>query len=124
MENTTELTVKEALKQGYEYYGFKNVDWQNLQELDENVFNEVDESSWDNLVLFDKESKFPMMDKDDIAEIMANRAAENDSEVCNREDDEVYDAVRAVDFAEITDTINKALEVHSYRMLTDIKLVQ
>ncbi len=118
------LTVKEAIDQGYTKYGFSDKEWQNTQELHDDVFKEVEEENWEDLVLFGKESSHPNIDAKTIGELLSEHIGINDSEECARDDDEVYTTVSAMDFSDVAKKINKELEKHKYWMLTDIKLVQ
>lgn len=118
-----QLTLKEAIDQGFTHYGFADREWQMVNELDEGVFEEVDEEDWDQLVLFDKKPSFPSISKERIAEVLAQEISETDYEDSGRDDDSVYIIVKDIDYTEIADTINKDLEDCKYWGLTDIKLV-
>ncbi|NRB81994.1 MAG: hypothetical protein HRU38_25635 [Saccharospirillaceae bacterium] len=119
-----QLTVKEAIKQGYKYYGFGNKEWQTAEELDDGVFAEVDEDDWDDLVLFEKNASQPTIDSRTIANMLADYIADQDSNDCGRDDDCVYKTVEEMDFKKVAENINKELEQHKYWMITDIKLVK
>ena len=119
------LTIKEAIDQGYTKYGLEGREWQSVEDLHDDVFEEQEEANWDDLVLFEKDASYPSIDSDTIAEKLAEQIAENDAEECQRNDDDVvYNAVKAIDYTEIADKINKELEQFKYWMLTDIKLIK
>jgi len=120
----SELTVKEAIKQGYKYYGFGNKEWQTAEVLDDGVFAEVNEDDWDDLVLFEKKSSQPTIDSETIANMLADYIADNDANDCGRDDNCVFKTVEAIDFKDTANKINKELEQHKYWMITDIKLIK
>jgi len=118
-----QLTIKQAIDEGYTKYGFASRDWQTTQDLHDDIFDEVEPEDWDDIVLFEKESTTPSISAKEIAELLSDYIGDNDSEECMREDEQIYDAVKAIDFTDISEKINKAMESHKYWMLTDIKLV-
>jgi hypothetical protein len=118
-----ELTVKEAIEQGYEYFGVDGPDWQSLQELgDIDCELELDPDFLDDKNLFTKNSYSPSMSKQEIAELLADIIAVNHSEETGDDTDDVFDIVNGLDFTETANMINNALEKKRYYTLTDIKL--
>lgn len=118
------LTVKEAIEQGFTMYGYAKTEEQKAQKLTIDVFKEEPEHKQKLLVLFDKHNSCPSTTTEEISEILSERIGLNDEEECYRDNDDVYVTVSEIDFTEIVKTINKALEKHSYWMITDIKLVK
>lgn len=118
------LTVKEAIAQGYTKYGYSNKEWQHAHDLDDILGNHLSDDSWEDLVLFEKESKSSTIDERQIADLLSDYIGEHDSEACARDDDRVYDAILKMDFSETAAKINKELEQHNYYMLTNIKLIK
>lgn len=116
-----ELTVKEAINQGYTKYGFGSREWQTTEDLHDDIFNEVKEEDWPDLFLFSKESDFPSITATQIADRLSDSIAEDDCDESGRPDGEVYDTVAAIDYTEIAAKINDALKKHEYWMLTNIK---
>jgi hypothetical protein len=118
-----ELTIKEAIEQGYEKYGFLDKEWQTTNELSDLDPND-DKENFEDIVLFEKNSSQPTIDDETIANMLADYIADQDSHDCGRDDDSVYKTVAAMDFKDIAAKINKELEQHEYWMITDIKLVR
>lgn len=119
-----ELTVREAIKQGYTMYGFASRDWQYLNELHDDVFSEVEEHEHKDLVLAEKNPNYPTISAETIAERLADQVADSYNMICNSDDDAVYNTVAEIDYSAIATKINKELEQHKYWMLTDIKLTK
>ena len=119
-----QLTVKEAIEQGYTKYGFESKEWQHLEDLHNDIFEEIDEDDFDDLVLVEKVGQAPIFSVKEMSEILSERIGENDNEQCARDSDEVYTTVAAIDYTDIVNKINKELEQHRYWMLTKIKLVK
>ena len=124
MKDTNRLTIKEALDQGYEYYGFHSHEWQTLNELHEDLRRELEEEgrSIEDVRLFGKEVECPKISSKELADVVSDYIGDQDSDICMRDDDRVYETVLEVDFTDIADHINNKLQQHSYRMLTDIGL--
>ena len=118
-----QLTLKQAIEQGYTHYGFAHREWQHAEELHDDLFKEVEEGDHENLVLFEKKPSYPSISKENIAERLAEYISDNDYEECHRDDECVYTSVKGMDFSEVANTINEALKVHKYWMLTDIKIL-
>ena len=118
------ITLKEAIEQGYKYYGFSDREWQQTYELHDDIFQEVGEDYWDDLVLFDKESEQPLITSKQIADLLSDSIGEQDSCESGREDDVVYEAVNSVSYTEIAKTVNDALKPCEYWKLTDIKIIR
>lgn len=119
-----QITLKEAIEQGYTKYGFTEREWQSTNDIHDGVFQEVDEEYWDSLVLFDKQSEQPSITSKQISDLLADSIGEQDACESGREDDAVYEAVNSVNYTEIAKTVNEALKPCEYWRLTDIKLVQ
>ncbi len=127
MSNKKELTVAEAISEGYTRYGFANREWQttnDLEDLRNEISEGVDDVNWDHIVLFGKESSRPTINTKQIADLLAESIGEDDAQETGRDDDAVWDTILALNFDEVTNRINKALEQHEYWMLTDIKLIK
>ena len=123
MKKIKELTIKEAIKQGYTKYGFQNREWQLVNDLSD-ALTEIEEDEWEDIVLFQKKSLQPKISKERIAELLSDNIGDEDSDESGRDDDCVYETVKAIDFTDIAEKINKELEQHEYWTLTDIKLVR
>lgn len=118
------LTVKEAIKQGYKYYGIEGWEWQSCKDLNEDVFEEVNEDHHENIRLFEKEAQVTSISEDAIAEIISDHVSVLADEDCYRDDDRILLAIVGLDYSDITNKINNKLAEYKHYMLTDIKIVR
>jgi hypothetical protein len=124
MEQQT-LTIKEAFEQGYLYFGYADREWQTLNDIDAEIFDDEDLiDELDNLRLFDKEPKTHTIDVTTVASLLADHISDAADEECYREDNDIHDTVTSLDFTETTNQINKALENKIWYILTDIQLIR
>lgn len=119
-----ELTVKQALEQGYTHYGFKDREWQSVSKLHDNVFEELDEHEYEEVVLFEKSFNVLHTSEQDVSEIIAESVSYNYSQECASDEDNVYSDIIDLDFSGIVKQINDKMKDHKYWMITDIKLVR
>lgn len=121
---TEQLTVKEALEQGYTKCGYAGTEWQSaldITELDESDF--VKEDWRGELVLMSKQSSHPTFSVDQIKELLAETISERHSDETGDDTDNVYDTIMALDFTATADMIEKALSGCPFWWVTDIRLV-
>jgi len=117
------LTIKEAFKRGYTKYGFSGLEWQNIHDISDLNLN-VDAEDLKDLVLFEKASTNFVMESENIAEIVSEAIADKENEESGRDNNEVYEAIKKIDYTDITKKINIELKKHSYWKLTEIMLVK
>lgn len=115
-----QLTVKEALEQGYEYYVYDDDGYQALKHI-----SDMDmDFTRDDISIINKDSYSPAgLDAKSIAETLAEII--NDAHVWDSGDDtdQVYDAIIAIDFRDVEERIDQALGKLIYYRSSDIKLV-
>lgn len=119
-EHKGQLTVKEALEQGYKYCGFAGKEWQmliSIEDLTEEDFNE------DTYVLAGKEALSYVTSVESIADLIADSISDNEADESGRDDDEVYKGLKGLDYTGVVEMINKELKKHGYRTFTYIKLI-
>jgi len=116
MEN---LTIKEALSQGYTKCGDNKKEWQTLDDISE--LGKEDFVDRD-IVLAEKESFSPSISEDKIKELLADYISDEWYERCPDDTDEVYNKVSEVDVTDVTKRINENLSDKKAWMLTSIKL--
>lgn len=116
----TEMTIKEAISQGYDYCGKHANEWQSLTPIED--LKDIDIADGD-LYLADKEGSTFKFGKDQIAELLSDVIGDNESQETGRDTEDIYDAIKAIDFSETEKLINDALSKHRSYKLTDIKLV-
>lgn len=124
MNMEQKLTVQQALEQGYKYYVYGDVnEWSPALRIEGEGFIQWERGP----MLTGKEpSMHPGIDKDSIAELIAENIACNWSDESGDDTDEVYDIVKALDYTAVADMINAALSEKKIRAyeVTDIKLIK
>lgn len=117
-----QLTREEALKEGYAYCGYPDIEWQHLKSIEEIDF----EKEHKELYLFSKESDQPGIDAAYLRDIISDQMEDQWSDDTGDDTNTVYDRIKSIDLSEFEPLINKILssvnDIKSYR-LTDIKLV-
>lgn len=117
-----QLTVKEALKQGYTKYCFNSDGFQGLKDID----GEIDPSDFEreDIRIVNKEPYSPHgMSSKDIAELIAEHIECNHVDDSGDDTEQVYDAIKEIDFTDAENKISEALSKLHYYRATDIKLV-
>jgi len=120
--NMEQLTVKEALEQGYVYYVYSDDGYQKLKDI-----TDVNNIDFDRAVrLVDKNPYHPAgIDKESLMDMIAEHIYLNHESESGDDTDSVYDAIKAIDF-DFTDVINKihtALSNLNYYKAVNIRLV-
>lgn len=118
------LTIKEALEQGYEYYLHPSTSWQTLNDIldaQQDVFEDNPDAE---IFLADKKPLHPTsLSSDDIAEFLAEFICENHSFETGCDDtNDIYDAIKGIDFSEVSNKIDDALKSFTYHAMTNIRL--
>ena len=114
---TTTITQKEAIKQGYTFCGVHANEWQCLTPIED---LEPIDFERGNLFLAEKKGTAFAFGKDQISELLADVISDNESDDSGRDDSEIYDGIKAIDFTETENKINEVLEKHLRYKLTDI----
>lgn len=118
MNNTTHsLTVKEAIEQGYKYAGQDGHDYQIVTPLDDIDFEE--KKPW---YLFDKESSTPSIDPKYLCELIADRMESDWGDETNDDTEQVFNAIKKLDFEPFAKMLNDAVSHVEAWTLTKIKL--
>ncbi len=115
-----ELTVKEALEQGYEYYVYDSDGWQSLKDISDMDMN------WDrdDISLVNKDPSHPFgLDAKYIAETLAEIISINYSDESGFDGDDVYDAIKDLDLSETENKINESLSKINHYRSSGIKLI-
>lgn len=115
-----QLTIKEALEQGYEYCVHNSEDIQRLIGISD--IEEIDFVK-DDIRIVDKDPKHPTgISSKDLADMIAEQLQCDYNEVVDDEDS-VYDVIKKLDFTEMENKIIAALSEINYYPVTDIKLI-
>jgi len=113
------LTQSEAIAQGYSLCGVKDKEFQHLHTISE--LNEVDFDT-DNYVVADKEPTHLSIDGESICDMIIDSVM--GSSDFDDDTDSIPDAIKeAVDWDEISEKINTALQARPYYYLTKINLI-
>lgn len=115
------LTVKEALEQGYVYFGQDKGEYQHLHSIE--GITDAD-FEFGPVMLAEKEPYYtPSVSGESIAELLADHIANWNGDETGDDTDDVYDIVNALDFTTAANAINKALQNKKYYKLTSIQLI-
>lgn len=115
-----QLTVKDAIEQGYEHFVYNSDGYQSLKEL---TSNDIDWSR-DDIYVVGKEPLHPKgLTANELADFIGDRLEADYYEITGSDSNSVYDAIIEVDFSDIEMRINKALEKVNYYEATKIKLI-
>lgn len=118
MENT--LTVKEAIEQGYEHYLVDKGEYGHLRDISD--FE--DETEDEVFLLADKEYSHPKgLPNGELQEMLADNIWDNYCSDTGCDTNEVYDLIKAIDFSDVSERIDKALESVKYKRATKIRLI-
>lgn len=120
MELQKTMTVKEAVKQGFEYYVYDSDGWQSLKEISDMGMN------WnrDDIKLVNKESNHPFgLDAKYIAETLAEIISVNYSDETGYDGDDVYDVIKDLDLSQTEKLIEEALSKINHYRSSGIKLI-
>lgn len=115
-----QLTVEEALEQGYEYYVYDDDGWQSLKDISDM------EMDWnrDDISLVNKEPHHPFgLDAKYIAETLAEIISINYADESGYDGDAVYDAIKELDLSQTESLIYNALSKITHYKSSGIKLV-
>lgn len=117
----TELSIKEALEQGYTKYCFNMDGFQGLKDI-KDVFDE--DLARSDIRLVEIEPYSPAgISSVDIAELLAEHIECNHVDESQDDTEQVYDAIKKLDFTDAENRIAEALSKLHYYRATDIKLI-
>lgn len=116
-----ELTVSQAIAQGYTLYGYADRDYQSLYNLAD-IQPQDFEYAPQSLVLAGSEPQYMSIDGESIWDFVQDSVLAN-SEICDDTDDIAALLKSEIDWEEIAQKINTALQKKPYYFLTQIKLV-
>lgn len=122
-----QLTVKEALEQGYTHWGYDNRDFQHLSRLEGLMEGDFKDGPafelYGYIVLAQKEPYYLSISSDTVQEIISDHIMSQDN-YCDDDFNTVPDALKEVEgWDEFAVKINAKLKEHPYWYLTQIKLI-
>lgn len=116
-----QLTVNEALEQGYDKFCFNSDGFQGLHDIcdaEQSDFERAD------IRIIDKTPFTPSgISAEDIAEMLAEHIEVNHYDNTQDETEAVYKAIKKIDFSDAEAKINEVLLSMFYYRATDIKLI-
>ena len=115
-----QLTVEQAIAEGFEYAGHKDVGWQNYVEISDMHEQDLKDDSY---YLVSKEKDHPSISAEMIKDLITDDV---DCRFCDEtgcDDSTVSDALHDVDFSAIAKEVNEALSVIWSSKITDIQLI-
>lgn len=115
------LTKKEAIEQGYDHCGKINEEWQHLHKVEE--MEEIDFINDDDWYLAEKDGHPFYFSKEQIAELLSDVIGDNESQNSGRDTEDIYEAIKAIDFSHTENQIQEVLDKFLVYRLTDIKLI-
>jgi len=118
-EEQKQLTVKEALEQGYEKFCYANEGFQALHDIKE--ANEQDFAR--GVEIISKEPFYAGIDADSLKELIAEDIECNWVDQTGDDTEQVFNAVKELDFTDMAKMINDKLNAIPYYRSTGIKLV-
>lgn len=117
-----ELTVKEALEQGYRLYVYSDThEFSNALSI-----NKPGYIQWERgPMLLEKEPSLrPYISKETIAEILSEHVYSDWGDRSGDDNDELADIVQKLDYTPVATMVNDAVsKIHAYEV-TDIKLIK
>jgi superfamily I DNA and RNA helicase len=116
-----QLTVKEALEQGYTKYIYADGGFQIVSDIEH-----IDNEDFDrgDILIIEKDPYHPEgISSKDIAEMFADHLEQQHSFESGDDTAQVYEAIKELDFTEAENKITEALSKLDYYRATDIRLV-
>lgn len=118
-----QLTVKEAIQQGYGYCFIIGTDWKELKELSDLTDDEFDHE----LVLAEKEPSYPLVpSNEDLLGLLAEHIISKHIETTGRTADigEIEDEIKKIDLGDLHEKLSNAASIGCYYKSTVIRLVK
>ena len=117
-----ELSIKDALEQGYTKYCFNSDGFQGLLDISGNI--DPSDLAREDIRIVEKEPYSPAgISSKDIAELLAEHIESNHMDDSGDDTEQVFDAIKELDFTDAEHKIGEALSKLKYYRATDIKLI-
>jgi len=120
-----QLTVKQALEEGYTHFVYASDGYQAIKGIEDVLKDEkAIDFSRDDIYIVSKEPFHPSApDNEELKDLIAEHVWVNHHDNTGDDTDAVFDAVKAIDFNDISERIQSALNGLNYYHQTNIKLV-
>lgn len=112
-----ELTIKQALEQGYKYCGYDN-GWQSLMEIEDIAFYECD-----GLFVYSKQSLSPSVSAEEVSDLISDLVCHDHYEDSGDDTNGVLNLVKSIDFDKTAGMINEKLSEYKWWRQTNIRLI-
>lgn len=114
------LTVKEALEQGYEYFVYPADGYQTISKLG------IDEPDFNRRIMLCKKEPFhpSAPDNEELKDLLAEHVWDNHHGNTGDDTDAVYDAVKEIDFSDVSGRIQSKLNELNYYRQSEVELVK
>lgn len=117
-----QLTIKEALGEGYTKVGTDASGWQHLHDIED--LSSADFNGRTKYLLAQKDDQYHLRDHEDLAELIADRISDDYADETGCDDvNDIFEQIKAIDFSAVTDKINEVMNRFPYWGLTDIELI-
>jgi hypothetical protein len=118
----TQLTIAEALAEGFTKVGTDTTGWQHLHELSDMTAADFDGRT--KYFLFTKEAQYCMRETKDFADMVADRISDDYADETGSDDvKDIFEEIKALDFSSITQKINFVMSSYPYWTKTSIELI-
>lgn len=119
-----QLTVKQALEEGYTHFVYANDGYQAIKSIEEYSKSGDIDFTREDIRLVDKTPFHPTgLSNDAIQDLLADTVAVNHHDYTGDDTDAVFDAIKEIDFSDVEERIQVALNGLNYYHQTNIKLV-
>jgi len=116
----SKLTVAQAIAEGFEYAGKKDVGWQNYVEIADLHPTDIEGGCY---YLASKEKHHPSVDEKGLLDLIID---DTDCRFCDEtgcDDSTVSDALHGLDLAAVVKDVNERLSIIWSSAITDIQLI-
>lgn len=116
-----ELTVAEALKQGYEYFVYANGDqWQSLGQI-----SDTKNINWNSTPMITEKEGIPVSipSAEDLADLISEHIQGQWDDETGDDTNDVSDAIKSIDFTDLRQKMEVALADKHYYRSSGIKLI-
>lgn len=118
MKKRLKITVKEAVEQGYNLFGYKDREFQQLQTLEDIIQEDFD--TGEVLVLAEKNPRYRSISAAEIQELVFDYMYDIDEMADDT--DFMHHNFTTTDFKPLSDLINERFSKITYYFLTDIEI--
>lgn len=118
------LTIEQALQQGYTHFVYASDGYQAIKSIEEYSRSGDIDFTREDIRLVDKTPFHPTgLSNEVIQDLLADTVAVNHHDDTGDDTDAVFDAIKEIDFSDVEERIQVALNGLNYYKQVDIKLV-